>query len=165
MPSVTSPFATAGACALATAILAAVSSPARLVAADSPTPYSCSNASQAECGAKGSHYCPQACAWNSTSARCDAVDNYPEPSNASLADLVGPKSPLVDGMTISFYGDSITWLDAYEPIISNAIATSPHTAHLNIRIINQGVNGGTIKDLVAGCVRRAVFCYCCFVCC
>ncbi len=110
----------------------------------------CTNSSQALCGAAGSKYCAQACAWNASASVCQQVDNYPMPTNESLAELVGPDSPLVDYMTISFYGDSITWLNVYEPLILAAIHGSPHTAHLNVRMINQGVNGGTIKDLVAG---------------
>ena len=56
----------------------------------------------------------------------------------------------MDHLTISFYGDSITWLNLYEPLIVEAISTSPFTANLSIRVFNQGVNGGTVKDLLVG---------------
>jgi lysophospholipase L1-like esterase len=81
-----------------------------------------------------------------------SVDAYPLPSNASLSALVGPASPLIgaDYITVSFYGDSITWLNVYEPLIASALAASPHTAGVAVRILNQGVNGGTLADLIAG---------------
>jgi lysophospholipase L1-like esterase len=56
----------------------------------------------------------------------------------------------VDHLTISFYGDSITWLNLYEPLIVSAIGASPYTRNLSVRVFNQGVNGGTVKDVVKG---------------
>jgi len=109
----------------------------------------CSNGTQSICGTSPS-FCSQACSWNATSASCVSADKYPVPSNASLAELVGPQSPLVDLLTISFYGDSITFLDLYQPIIEDAIGVSPYTKNLSIRVFNQGVNGGTVKDLLLG---------------
>jgi lysophospholipase L1-like esterase len=41
-------------------------------------------------------------------------------------------------------------LNVYEPVITDAISSSPFTSTIPLRIINQGVNGGTIKDLVRG---------------
>lgn len=38
----------------------------------------------------------------------------------------------------------------YERVLAAAIAEGPGTSHLNVSLINQGVNGGTVKDLVAG---------------
>ena len=111
----------------------------------------CSGGTAATCGASSS-FCAQACAWVSSNSSCVSVDAYPLPSNASLAALVGPSSPLIgaDYVTISFYGDSITWLNVYEPLISSALAASPHTSGVAVRILNQGVNGGTLSDLIAG---------------
>ena len=114
-----------------------------------PSSDPCGNSTQAACGTTPT-YCAQACFWNVSTNLCNSVDNYPQPSNASLVDLVGPNSPLTNYLTISFYGDSITWLDKYEPIIIDAIGASPHTQNLSLRIFNQGVNGGTVKDVVLG---------------
>ena len=50
-------------------------------------------------------------------------------------------------MRISFYGDSITWVNQYEPVISKALAAGSGTKKLNITINNQGINGGTAGDL------------------
>jgi lysophospholipase L1-like esterase len=38
----------------------------------------------------------------------------------------------------------------YEPEIVTAITNSPYTQNLSIRVFNQGVNGGTVKDLIKG---------------
>lgn len=110
----------------------------------------CAGGTATTCGASAA-FCAQACAWVNGSA-CVQVDSYPAPTNASLSALVGPGSPLIGAsfITVSFYGDSITWLDLYEPLIAAAIAASPLTASASVRIINQGVNGGTLVDLIAG---------------
>lgn len=114
----------------------------------------CSNASKLECGGSSRPYCLFACVWNTTVDLCESTDNYPLPSNSSLSLLVSSSSPLLNAnanyTTISFYGDSITWLNVYEPVITDAINSSPFTNSIPLRIINQGVNGGTIKDLVIG---------------
>ena len=114
----------------------------------------CSNASKLECGGSNRPYCLFACIWNTTADLCESTDYYPLPSNSSLSLLVSSSSPLLNAnanyTTISFYGDSITWLNVYEPVITDAINSSPFTNSIPLRIINQGVNGGTIKDLVIG---------------
>jgi len=120
-----------------------------LPALNAPARDPCSNGTASTCGSTPA-YCPQACAWNATAGACASVSNYPAPSNSSLADLVGSRSPLVDHLTISFYGDSITWLNLYEPLIVSAIGASPYTRNLSVRVFNQGVNGGTVKDVVKG---------------
>jgi lysophospholipase L1-like esterase len=51
---------------------------------------------------------------------------------------------------ISLYGDSITWLGLYQKVVRTALASGAGTKHLNITLINQGVNGGTVTDLVVG---------------
>ena len=63
----------------------------------------CAEASRAACGASPT-YCSFACAWNATSSACASIDNYPAPSNASLAELVGPASPLLQHnyLSVSF---------------------------------------------------------------
>jgi lysophospholipase L1-like esterase len=114
----------------------------------------CGNATHLECGGSNRPFCSFACVWNSTSEGCESIDNYPIPGNLSLVELVSSTSPLLlenaNYTTISFYGDSITWLNVYEPVITDAISSSPFTKNVPIRVINQGVNGGTIKDLVKG---------------
>ena len=111
----------------------------------------CAGGTAATCGASAA-YCAQACAWIAANSSCVSVDFYPLPSNSSLAALAGPDSPLrtANFITISFYGDSITFLDVYEPLISAALASSPYTSSAAVRILNQGVNGGTLHDLILG---------------
>lgn len=51
-------------------------------------------------------------------------DGYPMPKNDSLIALGAVGSPLVqDNINVFFYGDSITWLNKFEPLIETAIAT------------------------------------------
>ena len=74
------------------------------------------------------------------------------PPNTSLVKLVGAASPLKSNppKKISFYGDSITWLGLYEGVINKALESGRGTKNLSIELINQGVNGGTVSDLVIG---------------
>jgi hypothetical protein len=144
----------------------------------------CTNGTVATCG-KSPSFCAEACVWNSS--HCVQHDGYPLPANDSLVALGAVGSPLVqNNLNIFFYGDSITWLNKYEPLIENAIKTGPGSEHCalrthrpsrcrsscpwlgsplgltavcatppasklaNISIVNQGENGGTVKDLVSG---------------
>lgn len=114
---------------------------------------SCTPANQNECGQSSSGlYCSYACAWNTTLNQCVATSNYPLPPNSSLQTLVDPSSPLnsSEWITLSFYGDSITWLGVYESVLSQALSIGTGTSNLKFRLINQGVDGGTIHDLVVG---------------
>ena len=108
-------------------------------------------------------YCAEACVWNDTASALGADGycatrssltggtGYPMPSNESIIKLVGPSTPLKSHTKLSFYGDSITFLDRYESILRAAIASGPGTSTMtNITLINQGVNGGTVTDLVKG---------------
>lgn len=126
-----------------------------------PPPGPCNTASEAECGVgagpyNGSKvYCAAACAWNGSSCIDRKPAAYPMPANDSLIELAGAGSPLrkldgtggAPGVRISFYGDSITWVNQYEPVISKALAADSGTSELNITIHNQGINGGTAGDL------------------
>lgn len=97
-------------------------------------------------------FCGAACEWNGSACGDRMPGGYPTPANDSLVALVAAGSPLPrNGPTkISFYGDSITWLDLYEGVIARALATGPGTAGLNVTLIDQGINGGTVTDLVVG---------------
>lgn len=53
-------------------------------------------------------------------------------------------------------GDSITWLGLYEQIIASALASGPGTSNLKSRLINQGVDGGTVKDLGTSLLRDSL---------
>jgi len=63
--------------------------------------------------------------------------------------LTGTDTRLRDGMTISIFGDSITWGGGYTRLIDEAIKKGEGTASLKVKVINHGVNGGgvlTIRD-------------------
>jgi len=76
------------------------------------------------------------------------------PSSVFLNSLISIDSPLVKlsiirPVKIIFFGDSITYLGLYQQIIIDKIKSS--TSFVNdISIINKGLNGGTIKDLIIG---------------
>ena len=114
---------------------------------------SCTGATQSECGqSTNGLYCSYACIWNTTINQCVTANNYPLPSNYSIQQLVDTTSPLnqSEWVTFSFYGDSITWLGVYESVLSQALSTGNGTSNLKYRMINQGVDGGTISDVVVG---------------
>ena len=66
---------------------------------------------------------------------------------AGLIRLTGPETPLKKNMRIAFFGDSITWQNAYIRKIEKALASSAHTNHLGVRLINRGVNGGGVFSI------------------
>jgi len=67
-----------------------------------------------------------------------------------LDDITGPKSPLQLGTTIAFFGDSLTWLGGYIGEIEHALANDQTTSRIGIRLINRGINGGGVRQLVTG---------------
>ena len=67
-----------------------------------------------------------------------------------LAKLSGPESPLKDGLTIAFFGDSITWQNAYLSQIDKAIKSGEGTKARSVKLINRGINGGGVLSLRDG---------------
>ena len=67
-----------------------------------------------------------------------------------LDDITGPKSPLRPGTTIAFFGDSLTWLGGYIGEIERALATDQMASRIGTRLINRGINGGGVRQLVTG---------------
>eukprot|EP00039_Didymoeca_costata_P030738 m.31134 g.31134 ORF g.31134 m.31134 type:complete len:409 (+) comp8282_c0_seq1:138-1364(+) len=126
----------------------------------------CLDATREQCGVGNPPYlngtivfCAQACRWNTTASAlgqdgfCETRDppGYSMPDNSSVIALVNASTPLKSDMKISFYGDSITYLDLYEGSLRSAISNGEGTKLLkNITLIDQGVNGGTVQDLVKG---------------
>ena len=121
-----------------------------------PPPGPCTAAAEGECGAAGSRFCH--CEWNATgrisppSPPFCAISSspYPLPDNRSIAALVAPQTPLQPNTRVAFFGDSLTWLGLYEEVLTAALGSSPTTAHMNVTLVNEGVNGGTASDLVLG---------------
>ena len=64
--------------------------------------------------------------------------------------LAGTKTPLKEGMTVSVFGDSITWGDAYLRQIRDALRTGEGTKTLGVRVVNHGVNGGGVLSIRDG---------------
>ena len=95
-------------------------------------PGPCAVASQAECGVgsgpytgKTPAYCAGACKWNGSACLDLKPAAYPMPGNKTLVALAGAASPLLKmpagPLVWSFYGDSITWVNQFEPVIKAAL--------------------------------------------
>jgi lysophospholipase L1-like esterase len=67
-----------------------------------------------------------------------------------LAQLTGNKSPLKDGLTIAFFGDSITWQNGYVGMIDKAIKNGAGTKGKTIKLVNRGINGANVAGLIKG---------------
>jgi len=74
-----------------------------------------------------------------------------------LADLTGKGSPLKDGMTIAFFGDSITWQNGYVPAIDAAIKAGEGSKDKAVKLINRKVAKETGTPLVD--LRKAYIAY------
>lgn len=77
---------------------------------------------------------------------------YEIPGRAALA---GAHTPLRDGMTICFFGDSITWQNGYLGLIAAALANGPGTAGLGVKLVNRGINGGGVLEVRDGSPKAA----------
>jgi lysophospholipase L1-like esterase len=72
-----------------------------------------------------------------------------------LTRLSGASSPLKDGMTIVFFGDSITWQDGFIGAIDKAIKTGDGTRGRNVKLVNRGINGGGVLQVHDGATNNA----------
>ncbi|MEI7955847.1 MAG: GDSL-type esterase/lipase family protein [Verrucomicrobiota bacterium] len=72
-----------------------------------------------------------------------------------LAELSGKASPLKDGMTIDFFGDSITWQNTYIEAIDKAVKAGEGTHGKAVKLINRGINGGGVFSLRDGSDKAA----------
>ncbi|MCX6880491.1 MAG: SGNH/GDSL hydrolase family protein [Verrucomicrobia bacterium] len=67
-----------------------------------------------------------------------------------LAALTDKHSPLKDGLTIGFFGDSITWQNGYVGMIGQAIKDGEGTKGMTIKLVNRGINGADAAGLLKG---------------
>ncbi|MCY2931507.1 MAG: GDSL-type esterase/lipase family protein [Planctomycetota bacterium] len=67
-----------------------------------------------------------------------------------LAHLTGKDSPLADGMTIDFFGDSITWLNSYIEDMNAAIKAGEGSKDKKVTLVNRGINGGGVLSVRDG---------------
>ena len=72
-----------------------------------------------------------------------------------LARLTGSGTPLKKDMRIEFFGDSITWQNAYIRKIDKALSGSDRTKSLGVRLINRGINGGGVLSIRDGSPKAA----------
>ena len=64
--------------------------------------------------------------------------------------LSGSQTPLKPGMTISVFGDSITWGDGYLRRIRAALRGGEGSKSLGVKVVNHGVNGGGVLAIRDG---------------
>jgi len=69
--------------------------------------------------------------------------------------LSGDGTPLKNGMTISFFGDSITWQNAFITRIAKALGDGAGTKGMTIRLVNRGINGGGVLSVRDGSDKAA----------
>jgi lysophospholipase L1-like esterase len=67
-----------------------------------------------------------------------------------LEQLTAADTPLKKGMSISFFGDSITWQNRYITNIRKALESSAATKDLGITLHNHGINGGGALQIREG---------------
>jgi lysophospholipase L1-like esterase len=67
-----------------------------------------------------------------------------------LAHLTGQGGPLEDGMTIDFFGDSITWLNSYIEAMDKAIKAGEGSKGKKVKLVNRGINGGGVLSVRDG---------------
>ena len=72
-----------------------------------------------------------------------------------LATLTGKDSPLRDGQTICFFGDSLTWQNRYIGAMDKAIKEGAGTKDKRIKLVNRGINGGGVLSLRDGSLKSA----------
>ncbi|MDA0839321.1 MAG: GDSL-type esterase/lipase family protein [Planctomycetota bacterium] len=77
---------------------------------------------------------------------------YTVPGRANLS---GDGTPLKAGMTISFFGDSITWQNVYISKIGAALEKSETTRDMKINLVNHGINGGGVLSIRDGVEKSA----------
>lgn len=61
-----------------------------------------------------------------------------------LPTLTGPASPLREGSTLDFFGDSITWQHGFVGALDRALAPR------KVKVVNRGINGGGVLTLRDG---------------
>lgn len=72
-----------------------------------------------------------------------------------VARLTGPGSPLRDGMTIAFFGDSITWQNGFIGKLEESIRNGAGTRDRKVRLVNRGINGGGVLQVRDGSTNSA----------
>ena len=72
-----------------------------------------------------------------------------------LANLTSNGSPLKNGLTIDFFGDSITWQNTFIDALDKALKTGEGTAGQTIKLINRGINGGGVLSVRDGTDKAA----------
>lgn len=72
-----------------------------------------------------------------------------------LARLTGPGSPLQDGTTIVFFGDSITWQNGFIGALGQTLKFGTGTSGRHFKLVNRGINGGGVLQVRDGVTNAA----------
>ncbi|MGC4004782.1 MAG: GDSL-type esterase/lipase family protein [Pirellulales bacterium] len=71
------------------------------------------------------------------------------------ANLSGVGTPLPAGTRISFFGDSLTWLNGYVSNIRTSLNAGAGTQGKGIQLFNRGINGGGVGEIRLGSPSNA----------
>jgi N-acetyl-beta-hexosaminidase/lysophospholipase L1-like esterase len=72
-----------------------------------------------------------------------------------LDTLCGSASPLKEGMTIDFFGDSITWQNGFIETIDKALQRGEGARGKTVKLVNRGINGGGVLQVRDGATNSA----------
>ncbi len=72
-----------------------------------------------------------------------------------LAALSAADSPLRNGMTAVFFGDSITWQNGFVGQIDKALKSGEGAKGRTVRLVNRGINGGGVLQIRDGSTNSA----------
>jgi lysophospholipase L1-like esterase len=78
------------------------------------------------------------------------VTAAPAETPAGVEQLTAADTPLRQGDSIAFFGDSVTMQGGYIDIMKKAIKESPNTKDLDIKIFQHGLNGGRVPTVLEG---------------
>jgi lysophospholipase L1-like esterase len=77
---------------------------------------------------------------------------YPTPNNDNVIRLAF-NTTITSKDTITFFGDSITWINGYISLMQQQLAAN----NIFPKLVNRGVNGAKIKDVRDGCAGGVDF--------
>ena len=72
-----------------------------------------------------------------------------------LTALSAANSPLKDGMTVVFFGDSITWQNGFVGLIDKALKAGEGAKGRPVKLLNRGINGGGVLQIRDGSTNSA----------
>ncbi|MEN9574821.1 MAG: hypothetical protein RL514_2676 [Verrucomicrobiota bacterium] len=72
-----------------------------------------------------------------------------------LTALSATDSPLKDGMTVVFFGDSITWQNGFVGLLDKTLKSGEGAKGRAVKLVNRGINGGGVLQIRDGSTNSA----------